>query len=181
MDNKKLIGSIVGVTAFIALIAGATLAWLNFSATVTNGSKSTGTMNFSVAYTQGTAVTNVPILATPTAGTAASLNVKANKVAGSVDGTLKIKLNTTTNQLASDALNYAVCVGTCADGVKDNLTTSTIKGKIANGTSTVDIYTGDLASSQTTYNIYFWLDPSKVEGGKQYAGYISATANQKEQ
>ena len=179
MDNKKLIGSIVGVTAFIALIAGATLAWLNFSATVTNGSKSTGTMNFSVAYTKGTAISTAPnIVAAPTTSNTTHLDVKANKVAGSVDGTLKIHLVTTTNQMASGTLNYAVCAGTCTS---TDLTQATSKGVIASGTSDVIIYSGDLSATSTTYNIYLWLDPSKIEGGKQYAGYINATANQKEQ
>lgn len=43
MDKKKLIGTIIGVTMFAALIAGATFAWLTFSATITNGSYNTGT------------------------------------------------------------------------------------------------------------------------------------------
>ena len=131
MDKKKLIGTIVGVIAFAALIAGATFAWLTQNASVTNGSYNFGTMNFSVAYTKGTALTSVPILSAPTTSTAATLNVKANKVSGSAPGTLTIYLNTesstTAALLSSGALNYAVCVGTCSS---TDLTAASTKGTV---------------------------------------------------
>ena len=61
MDKKKLIGTIIGVVAFGALIAGATYAWLTYNATITNGNYLLSSMNFSVVYTKGTAVSAVPI------------------------------------------------------------------------------------------------------------------------
>ena len=179
MDKKKIIGTIIGVVAFAALIAGATYAWLSFSATITNGTSNFGTMNFSVAYVNGTAITEVPTLESPTAETASSLNVKANKVSGSPDGNLTITLNTTATDLTSGALNYAICVGTCSSAVAADLTqaASGYKGTIT-GVGAQDIFTTPLTASQTTYNIYFWLDSSLVTGGETYSGYISASAAQ---
>ena len=43
MDRKKLIGTIIGVIFFVALIAGATFAWLTFNANVTNGNYNVST------------------------------------------------------------------------------------------------------------------------------------------
>ena len=51
MDKKKLIGTIIGVTMFAALIAGATFAWLTFNATITEGTYNAASMNFLVDYT----------------------------------------------------------------------------------------------------------------------------------
>ena len=51
MDIKKLIGTIIGVILFVALIAGATFAWLTFGTTlVSTNVNSANTMNFLVDY-----------------------------------------------------------------------------------------------------------------------------------
>ena len=76
MDKKKLIGTIIGVIAFAALIAGATYAWFSFALNVTTGSYSANTQNFIVTYTKGTNITSAPpVLSTPTASGASSLVV----------------------------------------------------------------------------------------------------------
>ena len=186
MDKKKIIGTIIGVAAFAALIAGATYAWLTFNATITNGTYNVGSMNFNVSYTKGTDVTSVPIVSTPTASNTKSLNVKANKVSGSAPGTLTIYLNTESNTtgalLSSGALHYAVCIGDCTDttnlSVSSNVTTTgsvTSTGKLAMLTNT------PLTASETTYNVYFWLDSAAVGEtviGSSYNGFISAEATQ---
>ena len=178
MDKKKLIGTIIGVIAFAALIAGATFAWLTQNAAITNGTYNFGTMNFSVTYSKGTDVTTAPpSLSAPTTSTAHSLNVKANKVSGSAPGNLTIYLNTSSTTLTANALNYAVCIGNCSS---TDLTAATYKGTVS-GTGKVAILSNTpLQASQTTYNIYLWLDPSKVSGGETYSGYISAEAVQTE-
>ena len=189
MDKKKLIGAIIGVIAFGALIAGATFAWLTQNATIANGNyNNIGTMNFSVAYTKGTALTAVPILSSPTtngANPAAHLDVKANKVSGSAPGNLTIYLNTenatSSALLTKGVLKYAVCVDACTSTdltavAASNKGTITATGKKA-------LLTTPLTSSQTTYNVYFWLDSSLVDGtvsGAHYEGYISAEAVQTE-
>ena len=62
MDTKKLIGTIIGVTLFAVLIAGATFAWLTFGTTVGENTYQGTSMNFIVDYTQGTDVPYLPIL-----------------------------------------------------------------------------------------------------------------------
>lgn len=186
MDKKKLIGTIIGVAAFAALIAGATYAWLTNALTITNGNYSAGSMNFSVNYVKGTNVTKVPILNAPTASsftssTGGSLSVTASKLAGSVDGTLTIKLNTGSGTsaalLSSGALNYAACIGDCTK----KLAEETYHGTVS-ATGEMDLIASTpLTASATVYNVYFWLDPAKVTDtvvGTTFSGYISASAIQ---
>ncbi len=182
-----MIGTIIGVIAFIALIAGATYAWVTNGITPTNGNYNLGTMKFNVTYNKGTDITaatgGVPIVSTPTTENTASLSVTANKVNGSAPGTLTISLNT--NETGTDAallnanvLHYAICVGTCTN--TSNLTQVANTNTITS-TGKLDILSTPLTASPTTYNIYFWLDSSAMNEtlvGKSYSGFISADAIQ---
>lgn len=185
MEKKKLIGTIIGVIAFAALIAGATYAWLTFSLGVNNGNYNLGTMNFNVDYQQGTAITSLPTLTSGDPSTAGSLTVRAKKASNSAPGDLTIYLNTDLNStssalLASGAINYAVCVGTCSSF--DSITT---KGTLTSSTpAKLAILTGSpLTTDYTNYNVYFWLDGALVtnelvSGNASYTGWISAEATQ---
>lgn len=63
MNTKKLIGTILGVILFAALIAGATFAWLSGDVTVVNSQTlNTLVTNFVVDYTTGSTVTDLPII-----------------------------------------------------------------------------------------------------------------------
>ena len=117
MSNKKLIGTIIGVIAFAALISGATFAWLTYAVNVTGGTYNGASTNFVVNYTKGTDISDVPILTSPTVSTARSLVVSANKTSTSVDGMLSIKLTTTSSDIltTSGAIKYKACQGKCAD------------------------------------------------------------------
>ena len=180
MDKKKLIGTIIGVTLFAALVAGATYAFLTFSATITNATYNAKTMNFIVDYTKGTDITNLPQLKTATPDTAASLVVMAKKQAGSPNGNITIKLNTTRidTPLGTDGVvNFAACKGACTD-----LNTTSIKGTIS-GVGTIPLFTEALATTDTSYYVYFWLDASKMNTdhlNKTYEANISASAEQTE-
>ena len=186
MNKKKLIGAIIGVVAFAALIAGATYAWLTFNATITNGTYNLGSMNFSVSYTKGTDVTAVPIVSTPTAENTRSLNVKANKVSGSAPGTLTIYLNTDSSTtealLTSGALHYAVCIGDCTDSTNlSEAANVSATGTVSTSGKLAMLSNTPLTASATTYNVYFWLDSSAVVDtvvGSSYTGFISAEAVQ---
>ena len=184
MDKKKLIGTIVGVVAFIALIAGATYAWLTFNATVTNGNYNVGSMNFSVTYAKGTDVSSVPTVSSPTTSNTAHLSVTASRSASSAPGNLTIYLNTdsstTAALLSSGALHYKACVGACTDtdlSTGTNTGTVTATGKLAILSNT------PLSTSSVTYNVYFWLDNASVtnelvSANASYTGFISAEALQ---
>ena len=175
MSNKKLIGTIIGVIAFAALISGATFAWLTYAVNVTGGTYNGASTNFVVNYTKGTDISDVPILTSPTVSTARSLVVSANKTSTSVDGTLSIKLTTTSSDMltTSGAIKYKACQGECAD-LTSNVGTVTASG-------TVEIFSGTLQSSATSYYVYFWIDAETFSNdhvGKTYSGYISAEAQQ---
>ena len=152
MSNKKLIGTIIGVIAFAVLISGATFAWLTYAVNVTGGTYNGASTNFVVNYTKGTDISDVPILTSPTVSTARSLVVSANKTSTSVDGTLSIKLTTTSSDIltTSGAIKYKACQGECAD-LTSNVGTVTASG-------TVEIFSGVLQSSATSYYVYFWID-----------------------
>ena len=186
MDKRKLIGTIIGVTAFAALIASATYAWLTYNATITNGNYLLGSMNFSVTYVKGTAVNKVPILTNPTANEVVAggghLVVKASKATGSAPGDLTIKLttnnSTNTTLLTKGALNYAACIDSCSAA---DLAHETYHGTITATGDKPIIPTTPLTASPTTYNIYFWLDSASVDTtivNATYSGYISASATQ---
>jgi len=58
MNTKKLIGMIIGVTLFAALIAGATFAWLTYDASTQNATKNIMTRSFTFTSPTGTNLTN---------------------------------------------------------------------------------------------------------------------------
>jgi len=130
LDTKKLIGTIIGVTMFAVLIAGATFAWLTFGTTLGDNVYNGTTMNFVVDYTKGTAVQYLPILDSKTAkpgvnpsntvGISAT-ELEANEASGlvvvmkkhnnSVDGHAIVSLTTTsTTSLTTDGVvRWAIC------------------------------------------------------------------------
>ena len=179
MEKKKMIGTIIGVIAFIALIATATYAWITSALTVTNNSYVSKTMNFIVNYTKGTNITAMPpslknSAATPSNTT--SLTVKASKGTNSAPGTMTIYINTTSesNDLLADGLiHYGYCIGTCTSFAGTGSITKT--GRTAIISNTV------LQASATNYNIYLWIDGDANDGtyvGQVYGGYIEAVATQ---
>ena len=77
MNTKKLIGTILGVILFAALIAGATFAWLSGDVSVVNtNTLNTAITNFVVDYTTGSMVSDLPIVDSTIAkpGTVADTN-----------------------------------------------------------------------------------------------------------
>lgn len=130
MDKKKLIGTIIGVAMFAALIAGATFAFLSFTANTVNFTYYGNTMNFIVDYTKGTTVTGLPQvrgsvgnpgttfsasdLVDVTPNNVSKLVVIAKKHTNSVDGHLQIRFTTTsasTLNLVKDGnlINWIIC------------------------------------------------------------------------
>ena len=183
MDKKKLIGTIIGVVLFALLIVGATYAWLTYTMEPTNGVYNVGTKNFIVNYVNGTDVNNVPLLATATTETAASLTVKANRNSSSSPGTFTIYLNTENDTssvlLSSGALHYAVCISSCTN--TSDLSSETYTGTVTSSGKLAILPNTTLNTSQTTYYVYFWLDAEDANQdviGTRYSGYISAEATQ---
>lgn len=183
MDKKKLIGTIIGVVAFAALIAGATYAYLSMSVNVTNGTGvyNAKSMHFLVDYTKGTDIGSIPLLAAPTPDDAKVLTVKAGLASGSTPGKMTIYLNTTSSSnalITGGYIKYSYCIGECSGSTFDTNT------KALTSTSQIAVISNTtLSTSQQDYNIYFWLDDTKdlsSVGGMSYAGNISAVATQTE-
>lgn len=187
MDKRKLIGTIIGVIMFAALIVGATYAWLSFTATVTNSTANGTTLKYTVNYGKGDDISDIPILVNGTTTTASEVTLTAQRPQGSIADNIKIYIST--NASASDdiitssgAIRYVICETSC---------NATFSGNTINSLtteSTVEIFSGTLegttasASNKThTYKIYFWLDAATITNdhiNKKYSGYIHADSTQ---
>ena len=206
MDKKKFIGTIVGVIFFVALIAGATFAWLTFNASVTNGNYAGSTLNFTYNYTTGTDVTKINILtATParnaiTAGTG-YVALTASKPAGSAKASkFDLILKKTTNEIGvSNVVKYAVCKSATATDCNNSASTAipsatnttwVALGTISTGTTDQTLYsdTSSFAAegaATANYYVYFWINGDAIITGNQnqvvgksFAGYIYAKSEQ---
>ena len=193
MNNKKLIGTILGVIAFVALIAGATFAWFSAAVSVTNGTYNATAQNFVINYTKGTDIESVPIVASGTASNATSLVVSAYRAATTATGQLELKLTTSSNNTltTSGAIHYAVCEGAATNPATTakctgSLETANSNNVLATGTVTANgtktLYTAStIATTATYYHIFFWIDGDDISNdhlGQSYAGYIHAKATQ---
>lgn len=151
MDKKKLIGTIIGVIAFAAIIAGATYAWLSVTATVTNdGIRNGYAKNFTFQYAGSNAIGNLKQIASGNATTgnitsetsAATANdgwiaLTASKGANSAAaGTFRIKAHITTNNMYTNSIIYVVCKGTCPDSALATVTHTTATPPVATASCT---------------------------------------------
>lgn len=169
MDKKKLIGTIIGVTLFVILVAGATYAWLTFSATITNGNYSYGTKNFAVIYENETPTLSgdLPSLTTATATTATSMKVAAHRELGTPNGILYLKVSSTAedinNMTKGGAVKYAVCSGSATASDCDGNLIDGATGVLATGTV---IATADKLETI----MYQTVDPDLTEEQKESLG-----------
>lgn len=171
MDNKKIFGAIIGVIAFIAVIAGATYAWFTWASGNTELSGTTGC--FTIAYTKGTDISGSLVPATDKSGglsTTATINIDPScTIAGTA--TLKLTTNdTSTIPLTAGAVKWAIY-----DGATELETGS------VTASGTIDLKTVALTTTAKTYTFYVWLDGAIANNdyiGKTYSGYISAVATQ---
>lgn len=201
MDRKKLIGTIIGVVAFAALIAGATYAWLSVNASITNGNYAATSKDFVINYAgDSNGVGGVNQIANTEATTANITSASLANVAG--DGwvavtasksnnspkasSFKIKLSISQNTLETDSLLYAVCNGACPTGVAlatvDNGTKTcgtgvTECGIIPGGSEAEVTLLNDtttfntLSSASATYNVYFWLNSNTISNDDMGANF----------
>lgn len=206
MDKKKLIGTIVGVVFFVALIAGATFAWLTFNASVTNGNYAGSTLNFTYNYATGTDVADLNQLTTtpPRNAITAGLGyvaLSASKPAGTAKASkFDLILKKTTNTIGdSNVFRYAVCMSETAANCNNTVSTAIPAttndtwvsiGTISTGTGDQTLYS-DASSfaaegaATANYYVYFWINGDAITSanqnnvvGKSFAGYIYATSEQ---
>ena len=172
MEKHKVIGTIIGVLAFIALVAGITYAWFTWTSgnTILGGT----TECFTINYVNGQNISGeiVPS-ANYTGGKTTTVQIGID--AGcNIGGTGTIKLTTdsgasTAIDLSKGAVKYAVYNG---------------NSEVSNGNvtaGTMDLATINLTKSLVTYTIYVWVDGAIIDNsyaGKTYNGYIHASAEQ---
>lgn len=173
MSKKKLYGTIVGVIAFIALVAGLTYAWFTWASGNTTISGQSGC--FTIEYTNGTAISgNLTPSADYTGGknTDATLNI-ASTCTTEGDATISLTTNaSSTIDLTENAVKYAVYQGT----------TEISSGVVTGGTQVIASNI-QLTKTATTYTVYIWVDGEIADNdyvGTSYSGYISASAVQVE-
>lgn len=192
MDTKKTIGAIIGVIAFIALIAGATFAWFTASASVSNATYTGSACSYSLTVTGGNINTNLP-LASSTAssdyyfakthatigaqGTMSTVSAKlANACSASLAGEAIIKASITSGASTNCPLSYAVFSGSTTDFSGTPLESGTITG-----TGAVDLVTtSTLTTTAQTYKIWLYLDGDLITNSAcmnlSYAGNITVVS-----
>ena len=192
MNKKKLIGAIIGVIAFAAVIAGATFAWISANTVIQNAIFSDTSKNFIISY-QGSAdvsgfrqiesgyATTASITSATSAGIAgdAWAAVTASKTANDAPAnSFKVKLAISNNTFTTNAITWAICKGNCPTSVALATVTNgsatcgsgvTNCGTIAAGSETEVVlfddtttFNTDAAVSSTTYNVYFWVDNETI-------------------
>ncbi len=175
MNVRKLFGTIIGIIAFIILIAGATFAWYTWTSnnTIVNGT----TGCFTIDYIKGTDISAGSLIMSSTYSGGLSATVTINISSScSITGTADIILTTnvtgtTAALLAESALKYAVYQG--ATYVNAGTISATGALTVANDIT--------LTTTATAYTVYVWLDGSIADNeyvGYTYSGYISASAQQ---
>ena len=191
MDKKKLIGTILGIALFAALIAGATFAWLTFNATIVNGTYNATSENFVINYAGGTDITQIlDIESAPTVSNITKVvKVSAYRDTTSSTGTLYLKLtsSTATSLTTGSVIKYAVCSATSSTstnctGSLTNGSAGVLNAGAVNKTGEITLYsTSNIPTEQTYYWIYFWIDAATFTNthlGQSYAGYVHASATQ---
>jgi len=208
LDKKKLIGMILGVTMFAALIAGATFAWLTFEANVVNGNYAGKSLNFSYTYGKGTDVGGISILSATPARNAIAVakgyvELTASKPAGSAKASsFDIKLHKTSGTISPESvIKFAVCRSKTATDCNNAASTTipaTASGNFVavgalgswDGSSDKLLYS-DTASfaaegaANMNYYVYLWIDGTLISEdnqdtiiGQSFSGYIHASSTQ---
>ncbi len=187
MNTKKLIGMIIGVTLFAALIAGATFAYLTFTGSVQNNTyTNVTTRNFTFTTTATTLnkikprkhTSSLPVLNTFTASSD-YLKLTISKAAGTPKAShVYLRVKKPTNEFTTTGLiKYAVCKNT-TDSNCDNTGTGSIPtsasgnwvavGTLTTGTSEQQLYDETATfnvngAANMNYYVYFWADADLLQ------------------
>lgn len=195
MKKEKIIGIIVGVIIFIAIIVGMTYAWFVWQSDETNIGGTT--TFFDVDYTNGAAINNSELVSSTDKSGGASTEVVIRKKSGSIDGIATLTLNITTLTQDADslaeygevdfsAIKWEVYKSTNFESPWTYLNTpsysGTLQGKgTTTGTSITLFDNETLNSSYTAYKIYIWANAEESTNGyigTNLVSHITASAVQ---
>ena len=186
-DLRKIIGTVIGILLFVALIAGLTYAL--YTVTLNNASVTGGHQCITINYSKGTDIsvnelefvtsyTETPAYTTVTFYNDGSCG--ANSV-----GTISIYTNSNTSSvLTNGVVVNSVTYYPLKYTVINNSTQTAYTGYIQN-TGDTDIDVGVLSDSSNTYTVYLFIE--KDSGGiitdeavseAIYSGYVHASARQ---
>ncbi len=160
MDKKKkLIISILGVLVIIILVAGATYAYFRFSTNGGNVESTSGKLDIDYNISESN-LTGVLIPSATRSGGVME-NVTAKLRTGSVDGAINLYINPTeVVGIPLGALSYDVDVIDTSSNVINHYSGDFSTATIGTPYKIVDAY--DLSTNLLTFNIYIWLDGSKI-------------------
>ena len=193
MDTKKTIGAVVGVIAFIALIAGATFAWFTASAAVTNATYNGTVCSYSLTVTGGNINTSLPLASSTASSDYFYAKTHATIGAQGVMSTVKAKL---ASECSASSAGVATIAATITSGASTNCplsyavfsgaTTDFSGASLAHGTITSSaaktlITTGTLTTTDQTYKIWLYLDGDVITNSAcmnlAYKGNITVTSS----
>lgn len=195
MDTKKMIGTIIGVIAFIALIAGATFAWFTSSATVTNATYNGTVCSYALTVTGGNISTNLPLASSSSSsdyfyakthstigaqGVMSTVSAKlASACSASSAGTATVTAKFTAGPSANCPISYAVF----GDSVTDFTTSPIASGTITSTSDTNLVTTSTLTTTAQSYKIWFYLDGDQISNDAcknlTYKGSVTITSTSK--
>lgn len=195
MDTKKTIGAVVGVIAFIALIAGATFAWFTASATVTNATYNGTVCSYSLTVTGGNINTSLPLASSTassdyfyakthtTIGAQGVMSTVTAKLASACSatsaGTATIRATISSGASTNCPLSYAVFSGSTTDYTGTPLA----KGTITSASVKTLTTTSTLTTTDQTYKIWLYLDGDTITNSAcmnlAYKGNITVVSTSK--
>lgn len=177
MNKQKVIGLILGVVLFIALIAGLTYAYVSWNSD--NINLKVNSECFNILYDSGTNISG-PIMPSLdyTGGRYVTVKMDLSSSCTLVEASGKISLNTldstSSNLYKEGVLNYQLLINNEVTDIKGNITES----------GTIEFDVGQLnkkSVATTTYTIYVWVNAEHVTNehvSSTYYGNISAEAVQ---
>lgn len=173
MSNKKskIIGSVIGVFLFIALVAGISYAWLTWSGRaipITGSSQQCFTINYTVNKSVGTSNASVPIkyqssyVGSQYAEVILGVGSSCTGVTG--NGTIYLSTTNASNDILKGGLYYTVV------SVSGGTETVLSEGSIMQTTEKKLLTNINVTSTSVTYRVYLW-----VNGAYADDTYLNAT------
>ena len=172
MDKKKLIGLIIGIILFAALIVGATFAWLTYSINVTNGNYNVETSCFDINYENGADISGtLNMVAGPLNGRSTTISIGINEGCNvTAKGKIELVINSISSKLY--ATTTAHCENTETLETLTNYNNQTNCETNEGNTVLTRVWTTDAALKYAIYQETFSGIPIKVGRINQSTGTI---------
>lgn len=190
-DKRKIIGTLIGILGFIAVMAGLTYAMYTIDDSNANVIKG-GHECINISYAKGNDINatelNFVDVYTESAATT-TITFYEDETCGNYNGTIYIYTNESSSSslltgLTTSGVSHGVLRYTIEKKVGSNGVSETYTGYITSKGDT-EIEVGLLENSQTTYTVYLWLEKDTtgtIDNGTisevTYSGYIHASARQ---